>query len=390
MKVEAYRHTLVEHALPFWADRGFDRGRARFRERLDLTGKPLPVPHRSMVQARQIYVFAHAAKLGWFLEGAGLARTAMDSLLAVYGERDGERMSFHFSADDDGLPVSRERDAYAHAFMLFALASLLLLERDEALLNVVDNTIAFIDQRLTDPIHGGLFDALPLSGGTKQQNPLMHLLEAYLFLEVAAPGRGYLERAAGLVALFKHRLFKPEPGVLLEYFEADWTPHADATKAGLFEPGHHFEWTWLLERFGEMSGTDQTAWIEPLYRVARDHGIGPDRLIFDEVDISLRPIRQSHRLWPHAEAIKAAVARDAGGDALAAGFAEEMAGRLLETFLDRPFSGGWIDHIAEDGTPLVDYVPASSLYHLFLAAAETQRLAARSNPALAIAVHSGT
>jgi mannose/cellobiose epimerase-like protein (N-acyl-D-glucosamine 2-epimerase family) len=43
---------------------------------------------------------------------------------------------------------------------------------------------------------------------------------------------------------------------------------------------------------------------------------------------------------------------------------------LLERFLDRPFRGGWIDHLSADGSPLVDYVPASSLYHLMFAASD--------------------
>ena len=35
-------------------------------------------------------------------------------------------------------------------------------------------------------------------------------------------------------------------------------------------------------------------------------------------------------------------------------------------------AGGWIDHLNETHQPLVDYSPASSLYHLFLAAAEME------------------
>ena len=50
-----------------------------------------------------------------------------------------------------------------------------------------------------------------------------------------------------------------------------------------------------------------------------------------------------------------------------------MTDALTENFLDRPFAGGWIDQIGADGAPLVDYAPASSLYHLFLAAAEMSR-----------------
>jgi mannose-6-phosphate isomerase len=49
-----------------------------------------------------------------------------------------------------------------------------------------------------------------------------------------------------------------------------------------------------------------------------------------------------------------------------------MSSTLLERFLDRPFAGGWIDHISADGAPLVDYVPASSLYHLMFAASDAR------------------
>ncbi|HEX7977899.1 MAG TPA: hypothetical protein VF461_04815, partial [Gemmatimonadaceae bacterium] len=54
-----------------------------------------------------------------------------------------------------------------------------------------------------------------------------------------------------------------------------------------------------------------------------------------------------------------------------------MADTMLERFLDRPFAGGWIDHISADGAPLVDYVPASSLYHLMFAAADASARSVR-------------
>ena len=37
--------------------------------------------------------------------------------------------------------------------------------------------------------------------------------------------------------------------------------------------------------------------------------------------------------------------------------------------------GGWVDHIGADLQPKVEYVPASTLYHLFLAYAELRRCA---------------
>jgi mannose-6-phosphate isomerase len=314
--LQAYREWIVGTALPAWSTAGFDAAAGRFRERLDRTGAPVDVPHRAMVQARQIYVFAHACHLGWFADGGRLAEVAMASLLRDFGDVSGGEASFAFSVDAGGRVVSGTRDAYAHAFVLFATAWLHRLTGDAELLRLADRTNAFVKARLVDVRYGGVFDVHPVAAREKRQNPLMHLLEAYLALERAAPGRGYLEDARGLVALFKARLFSERHGVLLEYFAEDWSPHADPAKA----------------------------------------------------DVSVR--KSSHRVWPHTEAIKAAAARHAAGDAAALPFARAAARGLLDHFLDRPFAGGWVDHVDEAHAPLVDYVPASSLYHLFFAAAE--------------------
>jgi mannose-6-phosphate isomerase len=357
-----YLEWITASALPFWAERGFDRQAGRFHERLDLTGAALALPHRAMVQARQIFVFAHAAEQGWAEDCADMAERAMAALLRDFAANDGDETSFAFAIDPaSGAVCAAQRDAYAHAFILFALAALHRLNGDAKLLDTADRTIRFVERRLTDPQHGGLFDALP-APRVKRQNPHMHLLEALLFLEDAAPGRGYIERAAGLVALFeRHFLHK---GMLLEYFEQDWSP----TQRMAWEPGHHFEWAWLLHEYAAQTGAQPAAPANRLYDLAIAHGVAANGLVVDEIGADLVVMKSAHRLWPHTEAIKAAAARRREGDPAAHGFAEAMAARLMGTFLKGPFPGGWIDHVGPGGAPIVDYVPASSLYHLLMAA----------------------
>ena len=161
----------------------------------------------------------------------------------------------------------------------------------------------------------------------------------------------------------------------------------------MFEPGHHFEWVWLLREYEKLSGADMRDWSDRLYTVARGHGLSADGFVFDEIGADMRVLKRSHRVWPHTEAIKAAAARHEAGDPDAWAFAQAMVARLHERFLDRPFPGGWVDHVDGSGTPLVGHVPASSLYHLFFAAAEASagftsdsataadRLSLRSQPA---------
>jgi len=357
-----YIRWINDKALPVWAERGFDTQAGRFRERLDRLGRPLAVPHRSMVQARQIFVFAHAAEIGWLPEGAQLAETAMASLLRDFAADEGDQTSFAFSIDPaNGAILSPIRDAYAHAFLLFSIAALYRLNSDPTLLALADRIIRFIERDLTDPVHGGLFDALP-APAEKRQNPHMHLLEAYLFLERAAPGRGYLMRAAALVSRFRQYFLRG--GVLLEYFNSDWS----ITNRPTWEPGHHFEWVWLLGEYAALSGEDVGEAMGTLYSSARAHGISPEGPILDELSPDGAILKASHRVWPHTEAIKAAATRYESGDDEACGFADRMATALIHQFLDQPFAGGWVDHRGGNGTALVDYVPASTLYHLVLAA----------------------
>ncbi len=47
-----------------------------------------------------------------------------------------------------------------------------------------------------------------------------------------------------------------ETGGLREFFKADWTPY-DGEKGRIMEPGHQFEWAWLLARWGERRSNEK-------------------------------------------------------------------------------------------------------------------------------------
>jgi hypothetical protein len=73
---------VIGDALPLWGETGFDSTRGSFVERLTFEGAPLVnAPRRAMVQARQIYVFSHAALLGWRPEGKAIALEAVHGLI---------------------------------------------------------------------------------------------------------------------------------------------------------------------------------------------------------------------------------------------------------------------------------------------------------------------
>jgi len=86
-EIAALKAWMIDDALPFWSTRGFDRSSGLFEERLDFSGRPiLEAPRRLMVQCRQLYVFSHAALLGWF-EARDLVEQGFAALIEAYGNR---------------------------------------------------------------------------------------------------------------------------------------------------------------------------------------------------------------------------------------------------------------------------------------------------------------
>ena len=363
--IERFIGWMRAEALPFWAQSGFDADRGWFHERLDRAGNPLLVPHRAMVQARQIFSFAHATRLGW-VDAAEPARRAMATLQRLWCQEDASGVRIAFAIDPaTGTVVAPKHDAYTYAFVLFAAAHLHLLDRDPQWLDFADRVTRFVERELSDPDHGGVINEVPLETPAKKQNPQMHLLEAWLALDEAAPDRGYRERATRVVALLRDRMISGDPPVLPETFDPDWQLPS-GTREPIFEPGHHFEWAWLLGEADRVTGENNDVLRDRLFDIAVRRGIAANGLLVDGATASGVAV-PSHRLWPHTEAIKAAGAR---GDR---DLGDRMAAGLIGHFLGRPLPGGWIDQLASDGHPLVDYIPASSLYHLTVAASEAER-----------------
>lgn len=347
---------LQRHALPLWASAGFDPETDSFVERLALDGTPQhAVPRRVMVQARQIYVYATAAHRGWYPAGADLAFRAADAMIARYHAPDC-RPGWVFSCNRHGAIVDDRRDLYAHAFVLLALATLIRLEPRPRLIAHVQETMAFLDRNLAHPAGGYAEDegdrTLP-----RRQNPHMHLFEAMLALHEGGACGDLEDRLATMVALFDHRFLPPGQLALPEYFDDAWNP---VGCAGAFEPGHHFEWVWLLRRASLHIPLEPGLQIKRLLKRAVD-GIDPQGRVIDQMGPH-GPLLASCRIWPSMEAAKAVVEPQSGrGRALGTVLLLTAA---WNSFIAPAIPGGWIDRIDPHGGALVDHMPASSLYHI--------------------------
>lgn len=370
--VARLRAWAIGEALPFWGSVGFDHARGSFIERIGFDGVPMPeVPRRAMVQARQIYVFSHAALLGWWPRGREIALKAAHRLIDRYQGVDGAP-GWVFSIRPDGAVHDGKRDLYAHAFALFGLAWAYKLEPEPRFLAAALATLQDLDRHFASPA-GGFYTELPPQTDRRHQNPHMHLFEAMLAWFDATGHDFFLQRAGELHAMMAERFFQPKTGILAEYFDTSWNPCA-GIEGRICEPGHHFEWSWLLRRYATLTGRGYDPMADALKAFADRHGFDAEGLVVDELLDDGSVHKASRRCWPHTEAIKAEVAAFEAGDSDAGARAVRIIERLMQVFLGRPVTGGWVDHVDAKGAPLVDFMPASTLYHVFLAVAEAGRV----------------
>src|SRR3954466_4990446 len=128
--VPRLKRRMIDEALPLWSTVGWDHGGGVFTDRLHRDGTAaVTAPRRVFVQARQIWCYAKAAQMGWYPEGRAVALKGLEHLLAKAKTPDGRPGYVHRLPAGGGV-VDPRRDAYDHAFILFALAAVYALDQD--------------------------------------------------------------------------------------------------------------------------------------------------------------------------------------------------------------------------------------------------------------------
>lgn len=350
---------LRHAAWPTWLAHGIDRRHNGFREHLTLNDLSCTASFRRLrVVTRQIYVFSLAAQDGQ--PGARAAVALGLRFLHHHAKQDDGGYAWRFAMD--GTVIDDSRDLYDHAFVLLALSSAgrlmdLAQRRNEALA-----LGAYIEARFAHPA-GGFVECLP-PRLPRRQNPHMHLLEANLHAFETFGDALWLDRADALVRLFFDRLFDQHTGALAEFFDDDWSVQRVGSRY-LTEPGHHFEWVWLLTWYRRLGGRAVApdriaAAIERLEQFADRFGCHPDSgWLIDTVWSDGTPHAMSSRLWPQAERLKAACYRSEPSSARI-----KAASDLLGRYRSCQTRGLWHEQRDPNGIPIAGSAPASSLYHL--------------------------
>jgi mannose-1-phosphate guanylyltransferase/mannose-6-phosphate isomerase len=359
---------LDHSALPLWWTAGADHERGGFFELLDEQARPTRVARRVRVQARQAYSYATAGQAGWQGPSRAAVKHALDALADHYRRPDG---LYRTLADDDGAPLDERVFLYDQAFVLLALAAAAQAGIEPRRCIAEANELRDILQSRFARKNGG-FREQELRGSTFQSNPHMHLLEAALAWSQLEPNGPWQALADSIVQLCLAHFVNAESGSLHEFFDEGGAPAAGFAGA-IIEPGHQFEWAWLLCRWGQARGdAREQAAAARLFEIGERHGVDNLRgVAIDMLLADMSPHSRQARLWPQTERLKAALA-------LAASVTDEEQRRAyqksalaaaegLSHYLHTSVPGLWHDKMRADGTFVSEPSPASSLYHIVCA-----------------------
>lgn len=356
-----------QHALPLWVERGFDPSAHAFYERLLPDGSADRRANiRVRVQARQIFVYAMAHALGWY-PGRPIVETALAFVDKIAVHPTAEKGYAHL-LDHRFKVIDSKQDLYDHAFFVLAYAWCYRAFGNEAALRKAVDLVDYFDRTFASE-HGGWREG-DYPAEYRRQNPHMHWLEAFLALYDATGEERWLAKAGEVVRLFETRFYDSREKVLLEYFTDDWS--VPATDAGeIVEPGHLMEWVWLLRGYESRAQQPVAGFADALYDKAHEIGLSPSGLLFDEVKADGSVIKATKRCWPMTEYIKAGIAQARAGRPEGAEHAAVAIDKLFEYYICNERDPGlYIDRRGANDEIIDEVTPASTLYHLIVAAAE--------------------
>jgi mannose-6-phosphate isomerase len=335
--------------VPLWQGPGWNADMALPYEALDAEHKPLPPQrYRAMACARQLYLFS--SLIGQVPAAAERAAALFRSLQEHF--HDAEHGGWFYSVDPQGAPLDQRKDLYTHAFILFACAHYWDKVREPRVESVLNAALEVVAQRFATG--DGLYEASldrdwsSLKSGPLQ-NPLMHLAEAFLATLSVREDVAVQGALIELCTALQQRFIDPQYGVLMEQpLEAvdNW-----------FEPGHQFEWYFLLESSPLLRGSALHTSLERAFAFTEQRGVDPQTGAVRAMLDPGGPTKDAtQRIWAQAEYLRALTLRPDSEDAVL-----RQLRALQQRFLH---SGGWYECRDQNGDVSRQDMPSTTPYHL--------------------------
>jgi mannose-6-phosphate isomerase len=335
--------------VPLWQGPGWNADMALPYEALDSQHQPLPPQrYRAMACARQLYLFS--SLIGQVPDAEARAAALFRSLQQHF--HDAEHGGWFYSIDPQGAPLDPRKDLYTHAFILFACAHYWNKVREPLVESVLNAALEVIAQRFATG--DGLYEASldrdwsSLDSGPLQ-NPLMHLAEAFLATLSVREDAAVQRALVDLCTAMQKRFIDPQQSVLME--------KPLGAVDNWFEPGHQFEWYFLLESSPLLRGSALHASLDRAFTLTEQMGVDPQTgAVVAMLDLEGSAKDATQRIWAQAEYLRALTLRPDS---------EASVQRQLQALQQRFLHvGGWYECRDEKGEVSRKDMPSTTPYHL--------------------------
>ncbi|MFJ2712033.1 AGE family epimerase/isomerase [Pseudomonas sp. NPDC087346] len=347
---EVQQH-FVNVIVPLWQGPGWNADMALPYEALDAAHQPLPPQrYRAMACARQLYLFS---SLIGVVDNAEVRAAALFRSLQRHFH-DAEHGGWFYSIDPQGKPLDQRKDLYTHAFILFACAHYWEKSGEPLVESTLNAAFEVIARRFATG--DGLYEScLERDWATLQtgplQNPLMHLAEALLATLSVRPDATVQQALSDLCTAMHKRFVDPQHGVLME--------KPLGAVDNWYEPGHQFEWYFLLESSPLLRGSKLHAALDRAFAFTEQFGVEqPSGAVRAMLDLQLdgRPKDSTQRIWAQVEYLRALTLR-ADSEAVVLHQLQALQQRFLH-------AGGWFECRDEAGEVSRKDMPSTTPYHL--------------------------
>ncbi len=365
-----FKFWMLEHALPLWTKAGIDPVNGGFFEGLSWSGQPERSSRRALVQARQLFSFRTALEIQAL--NASQVKPIIESgihfLLKNYSL---PSQGFIHSVDAETKPAHIVPELYTQAFALFGMANAYAVLKDPEIKQRAKLLIQYLYSERA--LKNGGFTEFVNENVVYEANPHMHMFEAAIYWMEVDSDPEWKKLADLVLSLALKHFIDSKTGFLAEHFDSQWQPLIDQGRF-VFEPGHQYEWAWLMGKYEKVTGRDLLRVRLKLFDLSEQFGLHSERnAVMDEMWSDGSVKLKSSRFWPQCERIKAAMqlARDPRIENKEKYLrAADQATAVLMKFFNTPSQGLWYDTWVETGEFKAASAKASSLYHIIGAFSE--------------------
>ncbi len=253
---------LTDNILSFWYPQTLDRKHGGFALNHDAEGVSKgDGPKGIVTQARQVWLFARAARAGYGNKKELLAAADHGYTFLRSKMWDASNGGFYWAVDATGQERQQpKKHLYGQAFGLYAVSELALASGRTDVLDFAREIFAVIEKHAHDTRYGGYREffnedwTIPapseksyMAGGStvKLMNTHLHLMEAMTSFYLASRSPEARTRLIELVDIETNAVVRKGLVACTDQYELDWTPRLEGPLSTV-SYGHDIENVWLI------------------------------------------------------------------------------------------------------------------------------------------------